>query len=126
MSQKRHLIKPTWMNNELVIKTAIRPKGPSLPSRRPFASVYELAKYGLKSFGYYQEIQKYDPGYYVQKYTYKPRKRLAGYLGQTVHSKKNASNYKFGKTYSRQRSRSIDCQQGRINSKSCYGSQQYS
>ncbi len=91
----------------MVIKTAVKPKRASLPSRRPFASVYELVKLGLKSQGYYQQIQKYDPGYYTEKYqkrySYKPRKRITGYALQTRGFFKKApfSYNKFRKTHRR-------------------------
>ncbi len=87
----RHLLKPNRSNNELVIKTAVKPRGPNLPSKRPLGSIYEFAKFTAKQFGIYQEIKQYDPGYYIEKYTYKPRKRIAGYLGQKLHEKKQKS-----------------------------------
>ncbi len=77
--------------NDMVIVTAHKPKGPNLPSKRPFSSVYEAAKYGLKTSGYYQQydLERYDPDVlykkHVGKYTYKPRKRLAGYVGQKIY-----------------------------------------
>ncbi len=91
----------------MVIKTAINVKRPGLPGKRPFGTIYEVIKYGFKSFGYYEDYKQYDPGYYIKrfqkKYSYKPRKRVAGHLGKILWSKpQNASTYsKFGKTYSR-------------------------
>ena len=89
----RHLIKPNSRTNDiLVIKTAYKPRGPSLPSRRPFSTLYQAGKAGLKYYGYYDkyQLQRYDPDYlyekHVKRYTYKPRKRVAGYLGQYIHS----------------------------------------
>ncbi len=73
----------------------VRPtKGGYLPA------AYEVGKIALKSLGYYQDIEPYLPDKYIDKYTYKPHKRLAGYLGQTIQkklqiSKRNASGYKF-------------------------------
>ncbi len=84
----------------MVIKTVHKPKGPNLPSKKPFGTVYQAVKSGLQFYGYYDQIKQYDPGYYVEKYTYKPQKRLSGYLGQTIHKKKNASYGKYRKTYS--------------------------
>ncbi len=93
----RHLIKPitrTKNQIELVIKTAFKPKGPNLPSKRPFGTVYQVVKKGLQYSGYYDRynLRRYDPDYlyekYAKKYTYKPRKRVAGYLGQKLHEKK--------------------------------------
>ncbi len=86
---RRHLLKPIRKNNELVIKTAIKPRGPSLPSKRPGQLIYETIKTGLKISGYYDEYElfRYDPDVlyerYAKKYTYKPRKRLTGYALQT-------------------------------------------
>ncbi len=104
----RHLIKPNWKNNELVIKTAVKPSGPSLPSKRPFGTFYKIAKETLDYYGYYQQIKQYDPGYYFDKYKYKPRKRVAGYLGQKLHEKKkfrNTSYYNFYQKSSYNRNR---------------------
>ncbi len=87
--------KKTLSQIELVIVTAHKPKGPNLPSKRPFGTVYEAAKYGLKASGYYKQynLERYDPDVlykkHVGKYTYKPRKRVAGYVGQKIHEKKS-------------------------------------
>jgi len=91
----------------MVIKTGTRQKRPGLPSKRPFGSVYHIVREGLKTHGFYQEynLQQYDPQVYVDKYTYKPHKRIAGYAGKTLHESKTPAGYsKFGKTYSRRRS----------------------
>ncbi len=72
----------------MVIKTAVKPGKAKLPSKRPFGSAYNIAKQGLKYFGYYKDIQQYDPGYYFEKYSYKPYKRVTGYAGQILHAKK--------------------------------------
>ncbi len=91
----------------MVIKTAVKPKGPSLPSKRPLGTLYEVAKLGLKSLGYYNEIKQYDPGFWVQKYrdrySYKPRKRLTAYALQTRGFLKKApfANRRFRKTRGR-------------------------
>ncbi len=92
---------------ELVIKTAVKPRGPGLPSRRPFGSVYQAGKAGLQLSGYYDKYQlwRYDPDYlyqkHVRKYTYKPRKRVAGYLGQAFHAKKRIqTRYQVYKKFS--------------------------
>ncbi len=126
LRKMRHLLKPIrrfWIEH-LVIKTAVKPRGPSLPSKRPLASVYEVVKSGLKSYGYYEQFKQYDPGYYVEKYTYKPQKRLSGYLGQTIHKSKTSTSYnKFRKTHSGF-SRDTKCHKhGFFNSKSSYCSQ---
>ncbi len=95
------------MNNELVIKTAVKPRGPSLPSKRPGQLIYETVKYGLKSMGIYDEVRQYDPGYYIEKYrkryAYKPRKRITGYALQTrgfLQKKDASTDRKFTKTCS--------------------------
>jgi len=96
----------------MVIKTAVKTKRPGLPSKRPFGSVYELAKQSLQYYGYYEDIKKYDPGYYVEKYTYKPHKRIAGKLGQILHKSKTKSripsiNRQFDKKRCEQHARFI-------------------
>ncbi len=71
----------------MVIKTTVKQRGPTLPSKRPLGTFYELGKLGLKSLGYYEDIKQYDPGYHLErfseKYSYKPGKRLTGYVSQT-------------------------------------------
>ncbi len=44
--------------------------------------------------GYYDKynLEKYDPGFYYDRYSYKPQKRVAGYLGQKFHEKKIQPN----------------------------------
>ncbi len=75
----------------MVIKTAVVPRGPKLPSKRPGSAIIDLTREALKVSGYYNEYQlwRYDPDYlyqkHVGKYTYKPRKRVAGYLGKALH-----------------------------------------
>ncbi len=79
---------------DLVIKTAVKPGRPGLPSRRPFGSVFKTVKAGLQYSGYYDkyDLRRFDPDYlyqkYVGKYSYKPRKRIAGELGRALWSKK--------------------------------------
>ncbi len=104
----KHLLKPIrliWIEQNLVIKTVSGQYGPKLPSKRPFGSVYELAKQGLKSYGYYEDFKQYDPGYYFDKYSYKPQKRLAGYLGQKLWSQKKILRNASGNKLNQERSR---------------------
>ncbi len=89
---------------QLVIKTGYKTRRPGLPKKRPgkIGYVYETIKFGLKEFGHYNQIRKYDPGYYLDKYSYKPRKRIAGYLGQKIYESKTSSgNNKYRKTRNR-------------------------
>ncbi len=74
----------------MVIKTVVKPKGVKLPSKRPFGSIVDFGREVLKTYGFYQEynLQRYDPQVYVDKYTYKPHKRLTGYAGKILHKKK--------------------------------------
>jgi len=74
----------------LPLKTATRQKRVSIPGKKPFGTIYNLARRGIKYSGYYDKynLRQYDPQVYVDKYTYKPRKRIAGYLGQKLHGKK--------------------------------------
>ncbi len=88
----------------MVIKTGYKTRRPSLPKKRfgKFGYIYETIKFGSKELGYYNQIRQYDPGYYLDKYSYKPRKRVAGYLGQKIYeSKTSTRNNKFGKTRNR-------------------------
>ncbi len=91
ISKMRHLLKPTRTNNDMVIVTSFNSKRPSLPAKRPFGSIYQIAKAGLQQYGYYDKYKlwRYDPEAlyekHAQKYTYKPGKRVAGYLGQKIY-----------------------------------------
>ncbi len=101
----KHLLKPKVQKKTqaqieisiLVIKTAVKTKRPGLPSKRPFSSLYEIGKQTLRTFGYYEQYKQYDPGYHFErfskKYTYKPRKRVAGYLGKALHESKTKTSY---------------------------------
>ncbi len=70
--------------NDLVIKTSLNVKRPNITSKRPGGLIYELAKGALQHYGYYEDIKQYDPGFYMEKYKYKPVKRIAGKLGQKL------------------------------------------
>ncbi len=78
----------------MVIKTGFRQKRPTNPRPRPspYGGLYEAGKAMAQYYGTYEQFKQYDPGYYadkyVKKYTYKPGKRVAGYLGQKLHEKK--------------------------------------
>ncbi len=66
----------------------------------PFIShAYEGLKMFSKTLGFYQDIKPYLPETYLDKYRYKPHKRVAGYIGKAVYKSKNATSYnKFRKT----------------------------
>ncbi len=70
--------------------------------RAPYLGyAYEGLKHASRTYGFYQDIKPYLPETYIKKYTYKPRKRTAGYLGQTIHKSKTSTRYnKFRKTRS--------------------------
>ncbi len=113
----------------MVIITGAKQKRPGLPSKRPFGTFYESIKYGLKTQGYYDkyDLKRYDPGYYhekyVSKYYYKPRKRLAGYLGQELYGtrkkkKLGVYKYRFQQKYSE--FFYCRCNGRKYNSESCY------
>ncbi len=68
----------------MVIQTNINVKRPNITSKRPGGLFYEFGKEALKYYGYYEDIKQYDPGYYQEKYKYKPVKRVAGYVGQKI------------------------------------------
>ncbi len=64
-----------------------------------YGSAYTVGKRLVKYAGYAKKIEPYLPETYIDKYTYKPHKRVSGYLGQKFHAKENGSRYnKFGKT----------------------------
>ncbi len=59
------------------------------PSKAGYVpALYELAKTGLRGYGIYQDVKPYLPETYIDKYTYKPHKRIAGYAGQILWSKR--------------------------------------
>ena len=88
--------------DQLVIKTAVKPGRPKLPSKRPFGAIYDVAKEFAKEYGYYESFKQYDPGYYIDKYTYKPHKRVAGYLGQVLHKRIRSPTRSSFSKYSQQ------------------------
>ncbi len=45
-------------------------------------------KHISKTYGFYKDIKPYLPETYLDKYKYKPGKRITGFLGQTFHKKK--------------------------------------
>ncbi len=51
-------------------------------------SAYQGFKIASKTFGFYQDIKPYLPDTAIDRYRYKPHKRITGYLGQAFHSKK--------------------------------------
>ncbi len=53
-----------------------------------YGIAYEVGKKVTQAFGYYQDIEPYLPDKYIDKYTYKPHKRLSGQVGKTIHAKK--------------------------------------
>ncbi len=64
-------------------------------------SAYTGFKHVASTYGFYQDIKPYLPETYLDKYRYKPRKRIAGYIGQTVYKKALESRQynKFGKAH---------------------------
>ncbi len=90
----------------MVIKTNIGVKRPNITSKRPGSLIYEIGKAGLQYYRYYEDIKQYDPGYYIEKYKYKPAKRVTSYATQKIqktydayykqHQKRSRSNGFFG------------------------------
>ncbi len=75
-------------------QSRIHPKATIIGRRSgQYGSIYTVGKRLVEFAGYYDEIKPFLPETYIDKYTYKPRKRVAGYLGQTIHAKKR---YKTG------------------------------
>ena len=68
------------------VKTSPIGTGPKGPTYLP--AIYEIGKQVADIYGYYENIKPYLPETYIDKYTYKPRKRIAGYLGQKLYEKK--------------------------------------
>ncbi len=91
----------------MVIQTSVKVKRPTSPkpTTSPYAPAFEIIKAATEWSGYYDDYFQYlDPDWYydkyVKKYTYAPRKRVAGYVGQKIHSKKkfrSASGNQFYK-----------------------------
>ncbi len=65
------------------------------------SSAYQGFVQFSKAYGFYQDVKPYLPDTYLKKYTYKPHKRVAGYLGQAFHAKKRSSS--SGKYYKKLR-----------------------
>ncbi len=84
------------------------------------SQLYRVPEAIARTYGKWNEYKKYIPSYYEEKYTYKPRKRLAGYVGQKIYKKKNGSYNKFY-----QKRRRSNCEYGNWSSKSftCKSSQ---
>ncbi len=97
-------------------------------TRYPVVSyTYEGLKIASKTYGFYQDIKPYLPETYLDKYRYKPHKRVAGYLGKAVwNSKASAGNNKFRKTRSRFSEYNINHHNCGPLSKSSYCSKQHS
>ncbi len=99
-------------------KPKISPIG-TRPSKAGYLpAAYEIGKTIVKSYGYYKDIEPYLPDKYIDKYTYKPHKRITGYLGQTFHSKKtkNVFSYQFNQEYARR------CRSGNYYNTNCHNS----
>ncbi len=61
----------------------------SRKSRAPYLGyAYEGLKHTSRAYGFYKDIKPYLPETYLDKYRYKPHKRVAGYLGQYAYGKK--------------------------------------
>ncbi len=74
--------------------------------------------------GWYDQIKQYDPGYYMEKYKYKPGKRIVSYALQKTVFKKTSTGYnKFGKTRSQRNNCGDIDKRGFFSSKSSYCSQ---
>ncbi len=90
-------------------------------------SIYTIGKRFAEYAGYAKDIQPYLPETYIDKYTYKPQKRLSGYVGQKIHKPKTKTSYsKFGKTRSRFFGYNSNSHCSQTGSKSGYCTKQYS
>ncbi len=90
----------------MVIKTATRQGSPTIPGKKPIRLLYEFGKQTLIAHGYYEDIKQYDPGYYIEKYSYKPVKRIAGHAGQKIYGFPKKKRF-FAKTCKIHEKRSI-------------------
>ncbi len=107
----------------------------STKSRAPYLSyAYEGLKYAGKTYGFYKDIEPYLPETYLDKYRYKPHKRVAGYLGQYAYGQKIQRRIPQSKTgyqqYKERIQRSHRCTCGdkhiRVNRKGSQYSSKYS
>ncbi len=74
------------------------------PSKAGYVSgAYEIGKTVAKGYGYYKDIEPYLPDRYIEKYTYKPGKRITGYLGQKLHEKKKLRSSKRRYVYQKRK-----------------------
>ncbi len=103
----RHLIKPIRLmivaSRSQSIGTKVQTLSRSGGGIGTYASpLWKFPEAVAKYYGKWQQYKKYIPSYYEEKYTYKPHKRVAGKIGQTLHSKisRNSSYRKLGKAYS--------------------------
>ncbi len=62
-----------------------------------FGPVITGFKHIAKSYGFYKDIKPYLPETYLDKYKYKPGKRITGYAGQIFHSKKRKLSSSYSK-----------------------------
>ncbi len=68
-----------------------------------FGSAYTGFKYASRAFGFYQDIQPYLPETTLDRYRYKPHKRVAGKIGQKIYESSGTKSTpgKFDKKRSR-------------------------
>ncbi len=90
--------------SSLIKTTSSQPSGAKatvIGSKTRFAFVphaYEGFKTAGKAYGFYKDIKPYLPETYLDKYKYKPHKRISGYLGQKFHAKKSPK-IRYAKIY---------------------------
>ncbi len=67
-----------------------------------FGTTYQGFKFAARTFGFYQDIKPYLPETYLDKYRYKPHKRIVGYASKTRgFLKRNKTGNQFYKKRSR-------------------------
>ncbi len=72
------------------------------PKGAVFGTAYTGFKNLAKAYGFYKDIKPYFPETYIDRYRYKPRKRISGYLGKAIHKKipsRNQYHKKYGRRY---------------------------
>ncbi len=93
LREMKHLLKPIRMivaskSQSVGTKVQTLSRGAS-PYSQYASQIYRIPEAITKYYGQYDKYKKYIPSHYEEKYSYKPVKRVAGYLGKKVYAKKS-------------------------------------
>ncbi len=88
ISKMKHLLKPITRTKNLIKTASSQPgsaKATIINSGKGtiIGSTYEGFKHAARVYGFYQDIKPYLPDTYIDKYRYKPHKRLFEYALQS-------------------------------------------